>query len=97
VELPEFKRSRVLQLLLGICRTWGPGEAPAGFRRKEEKVSPLLVPCSDGVLAAHAVSSRVNGARSQGPRCIEPIGAGGKADILRVRRTALRPVLLIAI
>jgi hypothetical protein len=29
VELPEFKRSRALQLLLGICRTWGPGEAAA--------------------------------------------------------------------
>jgi hypothetical protein len=29
VELPEFKRSRVLQLLLGICRAWGPGEAAA--------------------------------------------------------------------
>jgi putative SOS response-associated peptidase YedK len=42
--------------------------------QEADEVTPLLVPCPEGVLTNYAISTRVNNVRNQGPRCIEPIG-----------------------
>jgi putative SOS response-associated peptidase YedK len=46
------------------------------------KLMPLLVPYSGDDLTAYAVSTRVNNARNEDARCVEPFGGGGPADIL---------------
>jgi putative SOS response-associated peptidase YedK len=44
--------------------------------QEPKKLQPLLVPYSGKDLTAYTISTWVNSPRNQGPRCIEPIGAG---------------------
>jgi putative SOS response-associated peptidase YedK len=46
-----------------------------------QELTPLMVPCPDDVLTAYPVSTWVNNVRNQGPKCIEPVGAGRPAEL----------------
>jgi putative SOS response-associated peptidase YedK len=46
-----------------------------------KKLTPLPVPFGGDALTAYPVSTRVNSPRNDDARCIEPIVAGGQADI----------------
>jgi hypothetical protein len=84
VELPQFKRSRVLQLLLGISRAWGPGEAaalekslravtdPADYLRRVAALGPEasrnLVTAAVLGLSVAAEAQRLTDARAVDPK-----------------------------